>query len=193
MGVFLSLSRTDSDQNSRLLWVIASDRPLHCHFFLLRDALSFVASTKYHQNNLVMIVCVAQGQFEFPLELLDLEAIAPQNFVLFVDIGDVLHEGLKVLYGSLDSLSGVLGIVFVIDGPKTILHVIDAHSSLNEEILEFVQSDLDLFGAERIRRRRRRRGKELRSGQAVVDQCRAERIWNRPRGCSRFPGHHGSS
>ena len=37
-----------------------------------------------------MIVSTAQGQFEFPLELLDFQPVAPQNLVLFVNLGDFL-------------------------------------------------------------------------------------------------------
>jgi len=95
-----------------------------------------------------MIVSSIQGQFEFPLELLDLQPVAPQDLVLFVNVCDFLQERLEVLDRGLDGLPGVVGVVIVIDGPEGILHVVDAHAGLDEEFLEFVQPELDLFRAQ---------------------------------------------
>jgi hypothetical protein len=117
---------------------------------------------------LSVIVSTTQGQFEFPLELLDLQPVAPQDLVLFVNVGDFLQESLEVLECGLDGLPGVVGVIIVIDGPEGILHVVDAHTGLDEEFLEFVQTELDLFRAQGIRRRRRKPPSRTSRGGLVV-------------------------
>ena len=101
----------------------------------------------------VMIVPPTESEFEFTFELFDFQSIAPQHLVLFVNVCNFVQESLKILDCSIDSVSSVIGILFVIYSPKGIFHIVDAHPGLDEEFLEFVQTNLNLLWAERIRRR----------------------------------------
>ena len=103
---------------------------------ILLDFLSSVFS---------MVVSAVEGQLEFPLQLLNLQPIAPEDPVLFVNVRDICHQGLEVLDSGIDGLSGTISIVVVIHSPDGILHVIDAHPGVDEEVLKLVQPNLDLF------------------------------------------------
>mmetsp|Transcript_14675 Transcript_14675/g.34017 ORF Transcript_14675/g.34017 Transcript_14675/m.34017 type:complete len:203 (+) Transcript_14675:124-732(+) len=113
--------------------------------------VGLILSVRPSARRSVVIVVLAQRKFQFPLELLDLESVAPQHLVSLVDVFDFGEELLEALNGGVHRLPGLLRVVLEVDGSDRVLDVVDAEACLHEQILELVQPGLDLLGRQRGR------------------------------------------
>eukprot|EP00537_Pseudo-nitzschia_pungens_P005266 CAMPEP_0172377316 /NCGR_PEP_ID=MMETSP1060-20121228/68841_1 /TAXON_ID=37318 /ORGANISM="Pseudo-nitzschia pungens, Strain cf. cingulata" /LENGTH=263 /DNA_ID=CAMNT_0013104997 /DNA_START=184 /DNA_END=972 /DNA_ORIENTATION=+ len=145
----------DDSTGRTLLFVASIDYSFPIDSFLSRvsacayatdsNAIGWLAWFCPSVRRSVVIVVLAQRQFQFPLELLDLESVAPQHLVSLVDVFDFGEELLEALNGGVYRLPGLLRVVLEVDGSDRVLDVVDAEACLHEQILELVQPGLDLL------------------------------------------------